>query len=131
MEDVFQTPGFAAAHDDAWALRASETTTLIGLWPGAQPAMTDVLDALRRRLGARIRLLDEPEADDEAILWAALIEVPGCVSPVLVWCEPAATLDAGELDDPRAKACQWIIGTQFLLDPDWRPDRPSPHGRPI
>jgi hypothetical protein len=44
--------------------------------------------------------------------------LPDRSRPVIFWSEPARELDAGELDDPVALACRWIVGAETLLDTD-------------
>ncbi|MCZ6850706.1 MAG: DUF4026 domain-containing protein, partial [Planctomycetota bacterium] len=102
---------------DPWALPEPEPTTLIGLWPHAQPPrMTEVRAALRRFIGDDVTVGDEPPAADDSVLWTAVFELPGLPHPVIIWSEPAKPLPPGELDDPQAEACKWVLGAETVLD---------------
>lgn len=104
---------------DPWALAEIEPTTLIGLWPGAHPPlMTEILAGFGAHLGERIGVIAEAETGDPGVLWNALVELPKRGWELAVWAEPAQTLEPGELDDPAAEACKWIIGVEGVLDPD-------------
>jgi hypothetical protein len=104
---------------DLWALGTPEPTTLIALWPGDQaPTMTTVLEALGARLGANLRIVGDAAPGDEAVLWNAVVELPGRDGPVALWSEPARALDPDELDDPAALDCRWVLGAETLLDTD-------------
>jgi hypothetical protein len=102
---------------DAWGPLEIEPTTLIALWPGQKPAMTRVLAAFGAFLNEDIRIVAEADTDDQRILWNVVVELPGLRQPVIVWSEPARKLSRGELDDPAASACRWIIGLETTLDP--------------
>lgn len=97
--------------DDPWTLPEPEPTALVALWPAERPEAADVIGRW-----AEARVLAEPEAPDSSV-WCSVVEVPQ-LPPVLVWCEPAKPLDPGELDEPRAAACRWVVGAQTVLDPD-------------
>ncbi len=100
-----------------WALSEPEPTTLIGLWPHAQPPrMTEVRAALRRFIGDDVTVGDEPPAADDSVLWTAVFEFPALPHPVIIWSEPAKPLPPGELDDPQAEACKWVLGAETVLD---------------
>ena len=44
--------------------------------------------------------------------------MPTLPHPVVFWTEPARPLGRGELDDPRAEACRWVIGAEAPLETD-------------
>jgi hypothetical protein len=102
---------------DSWTLRSPEPTTLIALWPGDRaPTMTEVLEALGSRLDGDLRTVDDATPGAEDVLWNVVVELPGRNRPVIFWSEPARKLDAGELDDPAALDCRWIVGAETPLD---------------
>ena len=102
---------------DPWALAEPEPTTLIALWPHAQPPrMTEVQAALRRFIGDDVTVGDEPPAAEDSVLWTAVFELPALPCPVIIWSEPAKPLPPGELDDPQAEACKWVLGAETVLD---------------
>ena len=104
---------------DPWALPEPEPTTLIGLWPHAQPPrMTEVRAALRRFIGDDVTVGDEPPAADDSVLWTAVFELPGLPHPVIIWSEPAKPIPPGELDNPQAEACKWVLGATAVMDGD-------------
>lgn len=102
---------------DPWALPEPEPTNLIALWPhDRQPRPEELLDALAGGLGEAPVVIDEPEPDHPEVRWNLAVELPNLASPVVLWTEPARALAPGELDDPRAEACRWVIGAQTQLE---------------
>ncbi|MCH8152000.1 MAG: DUF4026 domain-containing protein [Planctomycetes bacterium] len=121
MEDEGQLnpplAGFADLQSEPWVLPEPEPTTLIGLWPHERPpTMTEIRGALRRFIGVDVTVGDEPPAADDSVLWTAVFELPGLPHPVIIWSEPAKPLPPGELDDPQAEACKWVLGAETVLD---------------
>jgi hypothetical protein len=103
--------------EDPWALRSPDPSTLIALWPGDEaPTMPEVLNALRAGLGEQPKIVGDATTDDQSVLWNTVVELPRRSGPVIFWSEPARELDPGELDDPVALGCRWIIGAETLLD---------------
>ena len=103
--------------ENPWELRAPEPTTLIALWPHElPPTKTEVMAAMESRLGLPLREVDRLDADDPQVLWTTVVGIPDHGEPVVIWCEPARPLPAGELDDPLASACRWVIGAETVLD---------------
>ncbi len=111
--------GSGDAPADPWPLPEPVPTTLIALWPHDEaPTETEILALVAQFAGSAAGTAGEVEADDVAVLWSALIQLPGLPHPVILWSEPARPIPPQELDDPRAEACRWIVGAETLLDAD-------------
>lgn len=114
--------GLEADEPQPWALPEPEPTNLIALWPQERPPTPrELLEALAAGLDREPKLLQEPNRDHRLhseVEWSAAVEVPTLPHPVVFWAEPARALAPGELDDPRAEACRWVIGAETLLDFD-------------
>jgi hypothetical protein len=106
--------GLNAIHTHpAWALPTLEPTSLIALWPGATaPDVAALADRLAPRSVAPL------EHDDPAQPAAVVVELEELPAPMLLWSEPAQPLAPGELDDPAAARCRFVVGVETLLDPD-------------
>ncbi|TDJ59440.1 MAG: DUF2314 domain-containing protein [Planctomycetota bacterium] len=101
-----------------WAVDDPEPTTLVALWPGdTPPMMTEITAALAALLGDTVTVVDEGSTADPAMLWSAIVELPGVETELALWSEPAVELAPGELQDPAADACRWIVGFNTVLDP--------------
>lgn len=103
---------------DPWELVAAEPTNLIALWPGDQfPTREEVLAALRVQHGT-IEVVQDIDPQDPSIPWAMAVtsDGTGSTEPIVLWCEPARALPPGELNDPRAEACKWLLGLESVLD---------------
>jgi uncharacterized protein YegJ (DUF2314 family) len=57
------------------------------------------------------------DLDDEGMIWAMLVEIPGVTTPVVFWAERALPADPSQLPDPAMAACTWVIGMQTMLEP--------------
>ncbi len=105
-----------------WALPELEPTNLIALWPQERPpTRRELLEAVAAGLGREPKLHQEPNRDHRLhpeVEWSAAVEVPTLPHPVVFWTEPARPLGRGELDDPRAEACRWVIGAEAPLETD-------------
>ncbi len=100
-----------------WAVEDPEPTTLIALWPGdTPPMMTEITAALAALMGDTVTVVDDGAGDDPAVLWSAVVTLPGVETELALWSEPAQELAPGELDDPAADACRWVIGANTPLD---------------
>lgn len=99
--------------ENAWELPDQEPTRLIALWPGPRPpAMAEVIARLR----GVVKAAEGAAPGDPAVLWSALLALPGRAAEVAVWSETAQPVSAGETGDPGAAACRWVIGIETLLD---------------
>jgi hypothetical protein len=103
-----------------WALDEPEPTRLVALWPGAQPPMqTEVLAAFASDLDRPVEVIEDG-LNEPDVLWCVVVELPlsdaDDAREAIVWCEPTQPLEPGELDDPRAEACKWVVGLETTLD---------------
>ena len=114
--------GLEADAPQPWALPELEPTNLIALWPQERPpTRRELLEAVAAGLGREPKLHQEPNRDHRLhpeVEWSAAVEVPALPHPVVFWTEPARALAPGELDDPQAEACRWVIGAETLLETD-------------
>lgn len=106
-----------APAENHWPLPRQQPTTLIALWPGDHaPTRPEVIAALDQHASEPAALLQElPESD--GVHWNGVYRLSILESPVIVWAEPARPLSPGELDDPAALACKWVVGFEAMLDP--------------
>ncbi len=103
--------------EHAWAVDDASPTTLIGLWPGdGPPMMTEVIAAFTAHVGEPVSIVDDGMSRITEMLWNAVVAVPGIETELAIWAEAAQELDPGELDDPAAAACRWIVGLETVLD---------------
>ncbi len=103
--------------DYPWAVDDAHPTTLIALWPGDDPPMmTEVIAAFAAHVGEPVSIVDDRMSGDAATLFNAVVAVPRIETELAIWAEVAQELDAGELDDPAAAACRWIVGLETILD---------------
>ena len=103
--------------DYPWAVDDAYPTTLIALWPGDDPPMmTEVIAAFAAHVGEPVAIVDDGMPGDAAMIWNSVVAVPGVETELAIWAEAAQELDAGELDDPAAAACRWIVGLETMLD---------------
>ena len=101
-----------------WAVDDPEPTTLVALWPGdSPPMMTEITAAFGALLGDAVTVVEECPSDDPAVLWSVFVALPGVETQLALWSEPAQELAPGELQDPAADACRWIVGLNTALDP--------------
>lgn len=98
-----------------WMLPEHEPTTFIALVPGDAPEVTHITSALASVAPQPLRVLGEIEPQEQSVRWAVVVETETLPAPVLIWCEPAQPLQPGELDDPVAHACAWVVGAETLL----------------
>lgn len=102
-----------------WAVDDARPTTLIALCPGDRPpVMTEVVAAFTAQVGESVSIVDDDMSCVPAMLWSAVVAVPGIETELAIWAEPARQLDPQELDDPAAAACRWIVGLETVLDAD-------------
>src|SRR5262245_37143661 len=80
-----------------------EPTTLICLWPGAQPTRMEVLAALSAAAGMDNFAAEELPHNDAHVAWNAVVQPDANRVPWIIWCEPAKPLPPGELSDPAAE----------------------------
>ena len=103
--------------DYPWAVDDANPSTLIALWPGNDsPTMTEVIAAFTKHAGEPVAIINDGMPGVAAMLWNAVVAVPGIEAELAIWAEPAEELPPGELDDPAAAACRWIVGLETLLD---------------
>jgi hypothetical protein len=79
--------------------------------------MTEITAAIAALLGDAVTVVDEGSTADPAMLWSAIVRLPGVETELALWSEPAVELAPGELQDPAAEACRWIVGFNTVLDP--------------
>jgi uncharacterized protein YegJ (DUF2314 family) len=102
---------------DPWALGEPEPTTLIALWPADEPPSRDaVAAAIASFAGGPAEFFGDAAGNEQGVLWNAVVAFPGRDRPAIVWTEAARALEPGELDDPEARGCRWILGVETLLD---------------
>lgn len=102
---------------EAWTLPQMEPTNLIALWADDQaPTQSEVVAALQSQWDG-VEVQEDIDPEDPNVLWVIALDTPLMPQPVVVWCEPARPLPPGELDDPMAESCKWVIGCETMLDP--------------
>lgn len=117
-----------------WLDVEPEPTTLIAFWPhNDPPTQMEVLLAMRSYLSQHhlarqaadrhepigdIEVLDELETDDENVRWNVLIQtpLPSLDHEIIVWCEPARPVAAGELNCEQAEQSRWVVCFETMLD---------------
>ncbi len=116
IELKFPLDDDGARTDSAWPLE-QEPTDLLVLWPGGDdaPTQTEVLAALRTHLGDGLEILEEVEPPSPDVQWAIAARFAGHSVPLVIWTQPAAPVPEGELGDPAAETCRWVIGFESLL----------------
>ena len=73
-----------------WAVDDPEPTTLVALWPGdTPPMMTEITAALGGLLGDAVTVVEDGTSTDPAMLWSAIVALPGVETHLALWSEPA------------------------------------------
>jgi len=117
-----------------WSTDQVEPTSLIVFWPHEQPlSATEAFAALGQTLGVDQLDVHEPAdvsalaADENGpeVQWLGIVQLGdlggGSSTPALpveciVYAEPARAVAPGQLGNPDAEQCAWVIGFEFLLD---------------
>lgn len=100
-----------------WRLPHQEPTNLIVLWPDdAAPTQAEIIAALRAYWDG-VEIVDEIDPLHDDMPWAVIVRAEPLQRDAIVWSEPARPIPPGELDDPTAEHCKWVIGIETQIDP--------------
>ncbi|MCZ6835990.1 MAG: DUF4026 domain-containing protein [Planctomycetota bacterium] len=101
-----------------WKLPQQEPTNLIALWPHDEaPTQPEIIAALEAHWDG-VQIVDEIQPEEKSMPWAFVVNSDAIHEAAILWCEPARPMPPGELDDPRAEACKWVIGIESQLNPE-------------
>jgi hypothetical protein len=104
--------------EEFWALPHPFPTTLLALWPGSKPPLQETVAEAFIHASPESVFVGEMSSPPEGALWTLIFDVPGPIdSRLVVFAEPAESLEPGELDEA-CRACRWVIGVELLLPPE-------------
>ena len=107
----------ASPETGRWEQPSVAASAWVGFWPHRDPPTADEVGrAIAGWVGREVKA-DPADLDDENMLWALVMEIPGVTAPVVFWAEPALPADPSQLPDPAMAACPWVIGMQTMLEP--------------
>ncbi len=111
-QEPLASPGTAA-----WEQASVAASAWVGFWPHRDPpSAEEVGRSIAGWVGREVKA-EPADLDDENMIWAMVVEIPGVTSPVVFWAEPALPADPSQLPDPAMAACKWVIGMQTVLEP--------------
>jgi len=111
-QEPLASPGTAA-----WEQASVAASAWVGFWPHPDPpSAEEVGRSIAGWVGREVKA-EPADLDDENMIWAMVVEIPGVTSPVIFWAEPALPADPSQLPDPAMAACKWVIGMQTVLEP--------------
>jgi hypothetical protein len=101
----------------AWEQPSVAASAWVGFWPHRDPPTAEEVGrSIAGWVGREVKA-EPADLDDEGMIWAMLVEIPGVTSPVVFWAERALPADPSQLPDPAMAACTWVIGMQTMLEP--------------
>ena len=104
--------------ESVWELPAPVASAWVGFWPHPDaPTRDDVGRAVASWVGREVEMESSEPDEDEGMLWALMVNIPGVNSPVVLWAERALNAEPGQLEDPAMAACKWVVGMQTVLEP--------------
>jgi len=104
--------------ESAWELPAPIASAWVGFWPHPDaPTRDEVGRAVASWVGREVEMESSEPDEDEGMLWALMVNIPGVNSPVVLWAERALNAEPGQLEDPAMAACKWVVGMQTVLEP--------------
>jgi len=104
--------------ESVWELPVPVASAWVGFWPHPDPpTQEEVGRAIASWVGKEIESeVSEPD-EEEGMLWASMLQIPGVTSPVVLWAEAALPPDPGQLPDSAMAKCKWVVGMQAVLEP--------------
>jgi len=104
--------------ESAWELPVPIASAWVGFWPHPDaPTRDEVGRAVASWVGREVEMESSEPDEDEGMLWALMVNIPGVNSPVVLWAERALNAEPGQLEDPAMAACKWVVGMQTVLEP--------------
>jgi uncharacterized protein YegJ (DUF2314 family) len=107
----------ASPETGGWEQPSASPSAWVGFWPHRDPPTAEEVGrSIAGWVGREVKA-EPADLDDEGMIWAMLVEIPGVTSPVVFWAERALPADPSQLPDPAMAACTWVIGMQTMLEP--------------
>ena len=107
----------ASPETGGWEQPSASPSAWVGFWPHRDPPTAEEVGrSIAGWVGREVKA-EPADLDDEGMIWAMLVEIPGVTSPVVFSAEPALPADPSQLPDPAMAACTWVIGMQTMLEP--------------
>ena len=114
--------------ESAWELPAPVASAWVGFWPHPDaPTRDEVGRAVASWVGREVEMESIEPDEEEGMLWALVVNIPGVNSSVGLWAGRALNAESGQLDDsameawqledPAMAACKWVVGMQTELEP--------------
>jgi len=103
--------------ESVWELPAPVPSAWVAFWPHPDPpTREEVGRAIASWVGKEVEAEASEPDEDEGMLWALMVKVPGVNNPVVLWSEAALPADPGQLPDSAMAKCKWVVGMQAVLE---------------
>ena len=107
----------ASPETGGWEQPSASPSAWVGFWPHRDPPTAEEVGrSIAGWVGREVKA-EPADLDDEGMIWAMLVEIPGVTTPVVFWAERALPADPSQLPDSAMAACTWVIGMQTMLEP--------------
>ena len=84
------TSADALTGESVWELPAPLASAWVGFWPHPDaPTRDEVGRAVASWVGREVEMESSEPDEDEGMLWALMVNIPGVNSPVVLWAERA------------------------------------------